>query len=122
MQLVLKKVEIATLVLHMAIMRKNVKKGFKSNYGKQKGEEVLNAYDELKDRLNKELESMDESQSERSIDFSKPNIVVLSSFLDWYVLEVELELADKNINKEDKEQLQILSEIKEKVNGLKKNE
>ena len=122
MQLALKKVEVATLILHMAIMRKNVKKGFKSNYGKQQGKEILNAYDELKDHLAAELESMDESQSERSIDFSEPNIVVLTSFLDWYVLEIELELADNNINKEDKEQVQILSEIKEKVNGLKKVE
>lgn len=121
MQLLLKKIEMATLVLHISIMRKNVKKGFKSRYGKKEGKELLNHFDDLKKCLVDGLKGLEDENNyyEKIIEFSERNITILSEFLNWYVSEVKLEIGDHEMDKEDKEQFERLADIQEKVNLLK---
>lgn len=121
MQLLLKKIEMATLVLHMSIMRKNVKKGFKSRYGKKEAKELLNHFDDLKKCLVDGLEGIEDENDyyEKIIGFSERNITILSEFLNWYISEVKLEIGDYEMDKEDKEQFERLADIQEKVNLLK---
>lgn len=70
-----------TLVLHMNIMKHNIKQGFKSNYGRSKGKEKLKAYDDIKERLGSNLEEEEKGFFEFSIDEVEMNI--LYSFLNW---------------------------------------
>lgn len=111
----LSRVEVAVLIFHMNIMRKNVKKVFKKNYGKEDGKELLSYYDSSLDKLGELLESVKEGE-EGSLDMDEKEMNVLSSFVSWYALELELTLdqADSKKN-EDEDQLQALKDILEKL-------
>ncbi|MEF7566342.1 hypothetical protein V4V35_25465 [Bacillus infantis] len=111
----LSRVEVAVLIFHMNIMRKNVKKVFKKNYGKEDGKELLSYYDKSLDKLADLLESVKEGE-EGSLDMDEKEMNVLSSFVSWYALELELTLdqADSKKN-EDEAQLQALKDILEKL-------
>jgi len=47
--------ELSTLLLHMNVMRNNVKKGFKSNYGSAEGKRMIKVFDEIKERFSREF-------------------------------------------------------------------
>jgi hypothetical protein len=109
------RVEVAVLVLHMNIMRKNVKKGFKKNYGKEEGKELISYYDSNLDKLGDLLESLEDGE-ESSFDLDEKEMTVLSSFISWYALELELTLDQADSKKdEDEAQLQALKDILEKL-------
>jgi hypothetical protein len=110
----LERSELAILVLHLNIMRKPIKKGFKSNYGHFEGRKMIKFYDELKERFENEISEDQNLQSEIiSFDLVTEEINMLSSFLNWYVQEYKKMLADK-----PNEELEILESIQNKLTGL----
>lgn len=115
------KLEIAVLILHLSIMRKNVKKGLKNNYGKKEGKEILQSFDEVKVNLEDSLYLLEEDHQEAEIIFSENELNMVSSFLDWYIPEIELtyEAAKKKLHKEEQEQLKLLQAAKEKFDEMK---
>lgn len=114
-----KKIEVSVLLLHMAIMRKNIKKGFKSNYGAKEGKELLKSYDEVKEYLKAAFEELTENQQVKELHFNEKNITMIASFLSWYVLELEITLVDsKNKNPEDWSHVQVLKEFKENIDQV----
>lgn len=119
----LKKIEISVLLLHMAIMRKNIKRGFKSNYGQSKGKEMLSSYDIVKDELKTAFEGLeDQPESQvKEVHFNIKQVEMLQSFLNWYSLELELTLdSANNNNKEDREQLSIIKQVQERTKEVLK--
>lgn len=115
------KLEIAVLILHMSIMRKNIKKGFKSNYKSDKGKEVLSSFDSVKTTLQEGFEALEDEKKEIDLHFNVIEVNTLSSFIDWYIEEVDLtfEAAGKKVKQADKEQMDLLKEIKIKIDELK---
>lgn len=106
--------EEAALLLNMKIARKNVKKGFKSNYGSKRGKEILSDYDKVIELLENELDS---SKQEGAISLEISEFNVLHSFVTWYVSEFEslYAKAGKELTGEDKEQINTLKSVNEKL-------
>jgi hypothetical protein len=115
MELCLERSELAILVLHMNIMRKPIKKGFKSNYGHFEGRKKLKEYDELKETFMNELQ---ESIDPVTFDLNNLELNMLQSFLNWYVLEIKISAESQGANVEKDEQIVILDDINNKVNVL----
>ncbi|MDQ0412882.1 hypothetical protein [Mesobacillus stamsii] len=118
----LSRVEMAVLSVNMAALRKNVRKGFKSNFGKQEGQEKLEVYDEIKAALNDGIEKTEEEQK-RELHFNKYEIDMLNDFVPWYLLELEVtyETAGKKLKGEDKKVMETLQGIKEKIERVIEN-
>ncbi|WP_313799093.1 hypothetical protein [Cytobacillus sp.] len=114
--LLFNRVELATLVLHMNIMRHNIKKGFKSNYGRSEGKEKLNVYDGIKERLGSDLEGEEKGFYEFEIDEVEMNM--LHSFLNWYVEEIKLSAEDQGADIEKDEQIKILDRLSVKISNI----
>lgn len=119
------KQQIAAMVLHMSIMRKNVKKGFKSRYGSKEGKELAKVFDQVKDQLQDALLSLEvtpeEDTQETILIFEENEFNLISSFLSWYVTQVEVtyEAAGKDLNQEDKEQIELLKEFNNRLESMK---
>jgi hypothetical protein len=111
MKLTLERSELAILVLHMNIMRKPIKKGFKKNYGHFEGRKMIKEYDALKEQLEGELS---EETDIIHFDLNEQITNMLHSFLKWYVLEIKLSAEVQGANDESDEQILIL----EKINRL----
>lgn len=111
--------EVAVLVLHMSIMRKNVRKGFKSNYGNE-AKEILVSYDEVKNTMISALKEMAEQEEKRDFNFNIREIEMLSSFLDFYIVQFQavIDESKDNVSQEDKLQVDYLHIIKSKVDSL----
>lgn len=92
MILKVKRLEIAVLVLHMSIMRKNIKRGFKSNYGRDEGEEVFRSFESVKTNLGTAFTALEDDNKETELHFNAIEVNTLSSFVDWYTVEVEVTL------------------------------
>jgi len=118
----LSRVEMAVLSVNMAALRKNVRKGFKSNFGKQEGQEKLEIYDEIKAALNDGIEHTEEEQ-EKELHFNKNEIDMLNDFVPWYLLELEItyEAAGKKLKGEDQQVIETLQGIKEKIERVIEN-
>lgn len=116
MILLFNKEEAATLVLHMNIMRHNIKKGFKSNYGRSEGKDKLKVYDGIKERLWNDLEGEEKGTYEFNIDEVEMNM--LHSFLNWYVEEIKLSAEDQGADIEKDEQIMILDRLSIKVSNI----
>lgn len=116
MILLFNKEEAATLVLHMNIMRHNIKKGFKSNYGRSEGKDKLKVYDGIKERLWNDLEGEEKGTYEFNIDEVEMNM--LHSFLSWYVEEIKLSAEDQGADIEKDEQIMILDRLSIKVSNI----
>lgn len=114
--------EMATLVLHMTISRKNVKRGFKSNYGTKEGREVLASYDEVKaalsDVLKLDQEHEEVAEGLHEVHFNIKEVDMLKSYLKWYNTKVEDSIGEKKIHQEDAEQIETLKAIENKVDEL----
>lgn len=95
MLLVLNKEEMAILIFHMSLMRKNVRKGFKSNLGKTY-KEALFTYDKIKETVNEALESSEEF--DQTLDFEIKEIDMLLSFLEFYINELKHLATDRDNN------------------------
>lgn len=118
MILSLNKKEMAALTLHMYIMRKNVRKGFKSNYGSQ-AKSVLSSFDDVKNTTAQALEGMGEEESNHTFNYNINEIDMLHSFLSFYLIETRKEFSEQDLNSEDQEQINCLESIKSKVEHLK---
>lgn len=109
--------EVATVVLHMAIMRKNVRNGFKRNY-KEQAKEMIASFDEVKKDMEKALEQFSiVSLDEIDLHFNKREIDMLEGFLGFYVPEVEK--LQNSLTEHDIEQLWHMKGIQEKLEGLR---
>lgn len=115
MELCLERSELAILVLHMNIMRKPIKRGFKSNYGHFERRKKLKEYDELKEMFMNELQ---ENNDPVTFDLNNLELNMLQSFLNWYVLEIKISAETQGANVEKDEQIVILDDINNKVNVL----
>lgn len=120
MEVTLKKIEIATLILHISLMRKSIKKVFKNNYGKKDGKELLNVYDAIKDLLVLEFEQLEgqDEEIEKIIVLNDQQYNLLIQFLNSYLLEIELEVEGNKIGEENKLHIETLSKVKEKLREL----
>ncbi|MGG0718396.1 hypothetical protein ABE096_12500 [Robertmurraya massiliosenegalensis] len=122
MELSLNKKEVACLLLHMTAMRKNIKNVLKSNYGKKEGKEHLNCYDEVKEILKGDFELFDEEdyESNISVGLDSKQLNMLSSFVCIYKdkLKAFLEEAKAADEKENKEQLDLLIQVKGKIENV----
>jgi len=107
--------EMGALLLHMSIMRKNVRKGFKSNY-KGDSKKVLKSYDEVKETLTQALESNGTSWSD--LHFNIKEVEMLHSFLSFYTKEIDRTFLDKKLSVEDQQQIDSLHEVKIKVDEM----
>lgn len=115
------RLEIAVLILHMSIMRKNVKKGFKSNYGRDEGKEILQSFDSVKSTLEASFEVLEDDGKETELHFNVAEVNTLSSFVDWYTaeLEVTFEAAGRKVPEADQRNINTLKEIKDKIDQTK---
>jgi hypothetical protein len=118
MKLSLDRSELAILVLHMNIMRKPIKKGFKSNYGHFEGRKMIKEYDALKEQLEHEL---NEEIELVNFEFNEQETNMLYSFLKWYVLEIKLSAEVQGANVERDEQILILEKINRLVDTAAEN-
>lgn len=118
------KLQIAVVVLHMSIMRKNVKKVLKSNYGSKEGKGLLNIFDGAKEQLEVAFESLEKDTDLIQLNFNENELNIICSFLSWYIREYELtyEVAGKELHQEDKEQLDLLKDFNSKLESLKEDE
>lgn len=116
MILLFNKEELATLVLHMNIMRHNIKKGFKSNYGRSEGKEKLKVYDGIKERFGNDLEGEEKGFYEFNLDEEEMNM--LHSFLSWYVEEIKLSAEDQGADIEKDEKIKILDRLSVKISNI----
>ncbi|MCS0827836.1 hypothetical protein NX029_28520 [Cytobacillus firmus] len=111
------KVEMAILVVHMSAMRQSVRKGFKSNYGRKEGKEVLASYDEVKSAFQQAIEGLEEDHQAVDLHFNIKEVNMLHSFVSWYAAELELtfEAAGKQAGEEDQKQIDTFNEIKNRI-------
>lgn len=111
------KVEMAILVVHMSAMRQNVRKGFKSNYGRKEGKEVLASYDEVKLAFQQAIEGLEDDSQAVDLHFNIKEVNMLHSFVSWYAAELELtfEAAGKKAGEEDQKQIDTFNEIKNRI-------
>lgn len=119
MILLTNKVEAATLVMHLSIMRSSYRNLLKKQY-KDKKDDYLKAYDYVKKECEAQLEQ-DLEYKEQHLNIIDLN--VLSAFLSAYIdkLSKVLKDAEKVTGmelKEDKEQVFILTNIKERCSEL----
>jgi len=113
----LNKSEIAVLLLHMSITRKNIRNGFKRNY-KGQHKKVLNSFDEVKNSLEMTIDDIENMNNDKLIEFNfnVNEIKMIDSFLDWYVVRLEKTLKGAGrIIDEDKKQIQVLKSIHKKA-------
>jgi hypothetical protein len=115
----LERSELAILVLHMNLMRKAIKKGFKSNYGLLEGRKKIKLYDSIKERFESELKEHTEEELELQNDvfvLVDEEINMTSSFLTWYLEEIKKSAKVQGVMTNKDEQISILMEINEKLN------
>jgi hypothetical protein len=115
MNITLERSELAILVLHMNIMRKPIKKGFKANYGHFENRRHIKIYDDLKGRLEQEL---NEEIDPISMDVDEQELNMLHSFVNWYIQEIEKSAATQKADITKDEQIEILVSIQNKVNMI----
>lgn len=115
MNLTIERSELAILVLHMNIMRKPIKKGFKANYGHFESRRHVKIYDGLKGRLEQEL---NEEVDPISLDVDEQELNMLHSFINWYIHEIEKSATTQKADITKDEQIEILVSIQNKVNML----
>lgn len=111
------------LIVHLSVMRKNIKSVLKSNYGSFEGKRLLKVYDGIKNLLQAKLELL---TKEKHYPFllNKEEVVLLHSFLQVFFNEVTKEVNSKIKGSIDQEkvrenmQLALLEEVQKKVNDL----
>lgn len=109
--------EVASTVLHMAIMRKSVRNGFKRNY-KERSKEMVASFDEVKDTMEKALVDLNENSChEMDLHFNVKEVDMLESFLAFYL--PKMESYKESFMEQDYEQLEHLQSIAEKLKELR---
>lgn len=116
MNLTLKGSELTVFVLHLNIMRKTLKKGFKANYGSLEGKRMIKLYDSIKERLETDLELIEEVNL-FTYDLAPEEINMLQQFTTWYVNEIKVSVdTEKDIM--TNEQLIVLEEIAKQLTKI----
>jgi hypothetical protein len=118
----LERSELTILVLHMNVMRKAIKKGFKSNYGLLEGRKKVKLYDIIKERFESELKEHTEEEVDQQNDAIQfvlidDEINMISSFLTWYLEELKKSAKVQGVMTNKDEQISILMDINEKLNS-----
>lgn len=113
LELTLERHQLAILVLHMNIMRKSVKKGFKANYGLLEGRKKLKLFEKVKEKLAEEIDN--EEVDIFIFDLLAEEVDMLSSFLNWYVQELELQAEVDGLKTDNNEILNVLREVRDKA-------
>lgn len=122
--------EASVVVLNMAVMRQNVRNGFKRNYSKQQGTKNLKSYDAVKSTLEEaigtekeedEQKLLEEARKIHEFHFNVMEVQTLSSFLNFYIptLEDFLKKQGRPIQEEDQGQLDTMNGIKKQLDELK---
>lgn len=111
-ELNLERNEMLFLVLNLNIMRKNVKKGFKKRYGTGH-KEMIARYDRLVNALPSLSENIDREEFEFLLD--DPEGEMLRDFLSMYIERLTDDLG-REPNEKEKESLNLLTRVLEKVN------
>lgn len=106
--------ELAMLILHMSIMRKEIKKALKRNYGFWEGKKRLNVYDSILDKIT----SFNEKKTLHDIELDDDELSMLHAFLSTYTVEIERQAQRENMSVESSEVFKLLSDILGKVEGL----
>jgi len=106
--------EFAMLLLHMNIMRKEIKKALKRNYGLFEGKKKVACYDSITDALSEQLEQNGECDS-YNIEFNDEQATMLHSFLSFYTQELKRQAERENIDYKENETLQLLESVLRKV-------
>lgn len=99
--------EVATLLFHMSVMRKAVKKGFKKTYGLLGHKPYMKRYDSVVEKL-KALTSNEGETYLLQLDDQEDEM--FQNFLKWYVAELEKNLGDQP-DEEAEEGLLLLKKI-----------
>lgn len=99
--------EVATLLFHMLVMRKAVKKGFKKTYGLLGHKQYMKRYDSVVEKL-KALTSNEGETYLLQLDDQEDEM--FQTFLKWYVAELEKNLGDQP-DEEAEEGLLLLKKI-----------
>ncbi|AXM89732.1 hypothetical protein B379_11585 [Anoxybacillus ayderensis G10] len=107
--------ELAMLILHMSIMRKEIKKALKRNYGFFEGKKKMNVYDSILDKIT----SFNEKKTLHDTTLDDEELGMLHAFLSSYTVEIERQAQKENVNVENSEVFQLLSHILSKVEGMK---
>lgn len=116
MNLTLKGSELTVYVLHLNVMRKTLKKGFKANYGSLEGKRMIKLYDSIKERLETDLELIEEVNL-FTYDLAPEEINMLQQFTTWYVNEIKVSIdTEKDIM--TNEQLIVLEEIAKQLTKI----
>lgn len=113
LELKLERHQLAILVLHMNIMRKSIKKGFRATYGLMEGRKKLKLFDQVKEKLVEDIDN--EGVDIFIFELLAEEVDMLSSFLNWYVQELELSAEVEGLNTESNEVLTVLKEVRDKV-------
>jgi hypothetical protein len=111
------------LLVHLSVMRKNIRSVLKRNYGVFQGKRHLKVYDRIKERLEAKIELLTKDKHYPFL-FSEEEVILLHSFLQVFFSKIKEEMDSKIKGSVDQEkvkenmQLALLEEVQEKVNGL----
>lgn len=114
----LNRIEMGSLLIHIQSMRSSIKNVLKKNYSKEDRKDILNDYDQVKEILKHDFELIQDEESNVNIavSFNKKQIAVLYSFINIYIEKLsDLFKKTGSCSGENKEQMEILSEIKDKI-------
>lgn len=106
--------ELGILLLHMGIMRKEIKKALKRNYGFFEGEKKVACYDSITKTLSEQLEKNGEC-SLYHLSFNDEQLNMLHSFLVFYTIELKRQAEREKIDYQVNETLQLLETILRKI-------
>lgn len=100
--------EIAVLLLHMSISRRNVSRGLKKTYNARRLKEIMNSYDEVIKTLEETVD--DEDKDRHILHFNIREIDMVEAFLKWYTVNLKDTLKKAN-NKNEEDHMQLNSLI-----------
>ncbi|MCX8047400.1 hypothetical protein CI793_11150 [Anoxybacillus ayderensis] len=106
--------ELAMLILHMSIMRKEIKKALKRNHGFFEAKKKMNVYDSILDKIT----SFNEKKLVHDISLDDDELGMLHAFLSSYTVEIERQAQKEKMNVEKSEVFQLLRNILSKVEGM----
>ncbi|MEM5592077.1 hypothetical protein AAHH67_10680 [Niallia circulans] len=121
MNLILTGAETEVLIVHLHVMRKNIKTVLKHNYGNGEGKRLLKVYDKVKDELKDKLKFL-EAEKGFPYVFNREEIDLIYSFLQIFFQKIELEMKNKISIQSEREKaknnlkIDYLVQVREKIN------
>lgn len=106
--------ELGTLIFHMGIMRTEIKKVLKRNYGFFEWRNKMSCYDSISQMLIDQVEQKGQCSS-YSIKFSDEQAAMLHSFLSFYTQELKQQAERENIDYKENKALQLLESVLQKI-------